>query len=74
MEKYDRQKCDITETNQTKCFNQIMFYVVLLKGYAEKKKVESKMLSALLTGVNRAFPYSKSRLSFCFNEGFFCEY
>ena len=36
----------------------------LLKGVLEERRDETKMLSALLTGVNRAFPYAQGIVTF----------
>ncbi|XP_078085710.1 CCAAT/enhancer-binding protein zeta [Mustelus asterias] len=38
----------------------IAVYFSFFHTYVKKKELDSKMLSALLTGVNRAFPYSKT--------------
>uniref|UniRef100_A0A8C2EAD6 CCAAT/enhancer-binding protein zeta n=1 Tax=Cyprinus carpio TaxID=7962 RepID=A0A8C2EAD6_CYPCA len=37
----------------------ISIYITFFNSCVKKKDVESKMLSALLTGVNRAYPYAK---------------
>ncbi|WAR19175.1 CEBPZ-like protein [Mya arenaria] len=37
----------------------IGIYFSFFKGFVKKGEVDSKMMSALLTGVNRAFPYAK---------------
>ena len=36
-----------------------MFSVHTVKVYITKEKLDGKMMSALLTGVNRAFPFIK---------------
>ncbi|XP_073709262.1 CCAAT/enhancer-binding protein zeta [Garra rufa] len=38
----------------------ITIYITFFNACVKKKDIESKMLSALLTGVNRAYPYAKS--------------
>uniref|UniRef100_A0A673GST9 CCAAT/enhancer-binding protein zeta n=1 Tax=Sinocyclocheilus rhinocerous TaxID=307959 RepID=A0A673GST9_9TELE len=37
----------------------ITIYIMFFNACVKKKDIESKMLSALLTGVNRAYPYAK---------------
>ncbi len=37
----------------------ITIYITFFNACVKKKDIESKMLSALLTGVNRAYPYAK---------------
>ena len=39
---------------------------VFLKAFLKKGEMEAKMLSALLTGVNRAFPYAQGIVTFFF--------
>ncbi|RXN14085.1 CCAAT enhancer-binding zeta [Labeo rohita] len=38
----------------------ITIYITFFNACVKKKDIESKMLSALLTGVNRAYPYAKT--------------
>ncbi|XP_002709966.3 CCAAT/enhancer-binding protein zeta [Oryctolagus cuniculus] len=38
----------------------ITLYFCFFRTYVKKKDIESKMLSALLTGVNRAYPYAQA--------------
>ena len=39
---------------------------VFFKAFLKKGEMEAKMLSALLTGVNRAFPYAQGIVIFCY--------
>ena len=40
----------------------ILHDVNVLQVYIQKKQLDSKMLSGLLTGVNRAFPFLKGKV------------
>lgn len=39
---------------------------IFLKAFLKKGEMEAKMLSALLTGVNRAFPYAQGIVTLSF--------
>ena len=44
-----------------KCRLILFFISLTLKAFVDKGQVETKMLSALLSGVNRAFHYVQGR-------------
>ena len=41
--------------------NLIDLCVVSLQSFVNRGEIDSRMMSALLTGVNRAYPYAKSK-------------
>ena len=40
-------------------YKNFLFHFVLFQSFVKKNDVDGKMLNALLTGVNRAYPYAK---------------
>ena len=56
MNQFVLKKQDIEVANRL-----LLIYFSFFKKFIKNKEIDSRMLSALLTGVNRAYKYAKSK-------------